>query len=348
MNEIYICHQYLDKSHFFALYRCAEKNGYVIKDYIILGKRHIMNRMGKQMLYEHKFVLAIIECVQSLIKLRNLRKLNNKIIIVGLAPYDYRMNKYANVFKRNKSIYFTSWQFWDGTNFPMGDLQNKLEFEKLLKTSFTAAACVSKVTERQVKEFIPRTAVVNHSIPVTEYRKKNKNMEENRYLFLGRLAQVKNVNYILDYLKKNPFANIEIDIAGRGKLLVDIQNAEKKDKRIHYLGHLTKDEIKVNLHKYKYLILPSKEEPFGIVLLEALAAGVPSIVSTALGPDEIIEDGKTGLKFDLSDGYNGFGMAMKRAQQLQNDEYEMMVQNCLLECQNYSEESIFKKWKAIL
>ena len=96
------------------------------------------------------------------------------------------------------------------------------------------------------------------------------------------------------------------------------------------------------------MILPSKEEPFGIVLLEALAAGVPSIVSNALGPDEIIDNEKTGIKFSLTDGYKGFETAMKKSQQLPECEYKKMVQNCLLESQKYSEEAIFKKWKTVL
>lgn len=349
MKEVYICHQYLDKSHFLALYKCAEENGYLIKDYIVLGKKHIINRMGKQILYEHKFFSAIRECVCSLNKIHEFKKLRDKTIIVGLAPYDYRMNKYADVFKRNRSVYFTSWQFWDGSNFPMGDLKNKAAFEEILRTSFTAAACVSKVTECQVKEFIPKTAVVNHSIPVSEYQTKDEqDMGGHRYLFLGRLAPAKNLNYILDYLRQNPEDNIEIDIAGQGKLLEDVQNLENEDGRLHYLGKLSKDEIKADLHKYKYLILPSKEEPFGIVLLEALAAGVPSIVSNALGPDEIIDNEKTGIKFSLADGYKGFETAMKKSQQLSECEYKKMVQNCLLESQKYSEKAIFKKWKTIL
>lgn len=349
MKDIYICHQYLDKSHFLALYKCAEKNGYEIKDYIVLGKKHIINRMGKQILYEHKFFSAIIECANSFCKIQNFKKLKDEIIIVGLAPYDYRMNKYANVFKKNKSVYFTSWQFWDGSNYPMGDLNNKLEFEEILRTSFTAAACVSKITERQVKTFIPKTTVVNHSIPVSEYQKKDVNhINGNRYLFLGRLAPVKNVDYILEYLKRNPLDDVQIDIAGEGIMISEVQKLEKTDHRLHYLGRLSKEEIKANLFKYKYLILPSREEPFGIVLLEALAAGVPSIVSNALGPDEIIEDMKTGLKFSLSDGYSGFEMVMKRAQQLSTDTYKIMVQNCLIESHNYCEESIFEKWKTVL
>lgn len=348
MKEIYICHQYVDQSHFLALYKCAEENGYVIKDYVVLGKKHIFNRMGKQMLYEQKFFSAIKECACSLYKIRKFKKLKDKILIVGLAPYDYRMNKYKNVFKQNISVYFTSWQFWDGSNFPMGNLKNKMAFENILKTSFVAAACVSKVSEHQVKEFIPKTTVVNHSIPVSQYQKKNEqDMRSRRYLFLGRLASVKNVNYVLDYLRKNPAADIEIDVAGQGKLLDDVQNLEKEDKRLHYLGKLSKEEIKERLHQYKYLILPSKEEPFGIVLLEALAAGVPSIVSNALGPDEIIVDKETGLKFALSDGYKGFEAAMEESQLLNEEDYRKMVQNCLLESRKYSEESIFEKWKVI-
>lgn len=349
MKEIYICHQYLDKSHFLAIYKCAEQNGFVVKDYIVLGNKHIINRMGKQILYEHKLASAIQECVFSLRKIQKLKKLEDKIIIVGLAPYDYLMNKYAEIFKKNKSIYFTSWQFWDGSDFPRGSIENKDKFEELLRNSFYAAACVSQVTEKQVNTFIPKTAVVNHSIPIAEYKKKEVgNIQENRYLFLGRLAPAKNIGYILEYMKNNPNEKIEIDIAGQGALLEDVKNAEGVDARIHYLGLWSKEEIKERLYQYKFLLLPSKEEPFGIVLLEALAAGVPSIVSTALGPDEIIEDGKTGLKFNLDDEYKGFEEAMRRAQSIEEDAYSAMITNCLIASEQYSEEAVFKKWKTIL
>ncbi|MCI9618311.1 MAG: glycosyltransferase [Eubacterium sp.] len=349
MKEIYICHQYFDKSHFGAIYKCAKQNGYEVKDYIVLEKKHIINRMGKQILYEHKYAVAIKEFVNSLVKIQKFKKLKNKIVIVGLAPYDYLLNKYKNVFKNNHSIYFTSWQFWNGSIFPRGNLKNRKNFELALKNSFIAAACVSKISEQQIKNFIPKTAVVNHSIPVKEYRKKStETIHKNKYLFLGRLAPVKNISFILEYMKENPSSNIQVDFAGQGVQLPEVQSAVNTDSRIHYLGRLSKKEIKECLCEYKYLLLPSQEEPFGIVLLEAFAAGVPCIVSNALGPDEIIDNLITGLKFDLKDGFKGFTAVMNHSQLLSEDTYNIMVQNCLKESERYSEEIIFEKWKTIL
>ena len=49
-------------------------------------------------------------------------------------------------------------------------------------------------------------------------------------------------------------------------------------------------------------VLPSRHEPFGIVVLEAWAAGKPVIVSNVGGLRRLVDGGKDGLVFDSGDG----------------------------------------------
>ncbi len=49
------------------------------------------------------------------------------------------------------------------------------------------------------------------------------------------------------------------------------------------------------------IVVPSDHEPFGMIVLEALAAGTPVVASDSGGPAEILEDGRSGLLFRTGD-----------------------------------------------
>ncbi|MDR3543886.1 MAG: glycosyltransferase family 4 protein [Desulfosporosinus sp.] len=349
MKEVYICHQYLDKSHFEAIYKEAEKHEYKVVDYIVLGKRHIINKFGKEVIYKHRGISAFRDCLSSFAKLFKFKRLKGKILIVGLAPYDFLMNKYEKVFKNNQTLYFTSWQYWDGTQYPQGKLENRARFEEIVSTAFKGIACVSSVTENQVRIFNVNTVIVNHSIDVNSYKKKAlPSMSKTRkYIFLGRFEEAKNIEYLLKWLRNNKGADVTFYFAGSGSLQNQIIEGAKVDSRIHFLGMLAKESIKTHLCQYDFLVLPSKEEPFGIVLLEALAAGVPCVVSNAFGPNEIITTGETGFVFDLKESIQGFSDAIYRSLEMSGEEYRMMVERCICESAKYSPEAIFTQWKKL-
>lgn len=348
-KEIYIIHQYLEKSHFKALYDNVDDYGYNIKQFIILDKVFILKRFAKGIIREKKVFKSVSNLYIDINNLVKLRFLKHKTLIVGIAPYDKLMNKYHKIFKKNNSIYFTSWQTWDGSNFPRGNIKNKYMYEKLMRESFNGISCVSKLTNESMKLFSENTDVVNHAIRVDEYKKKKYNNMKNykKYIFLGRFEERKNINLILEWIDKNKDTSFEFDFAGEGFLEDDIKKMAIKDSRVKLLGLINKDQIKKVLREYDYLVLPSKEEPFGIVLIEALAAGVPCIVSNAPGPKEIISNKYNGFVFDKSDRED-FYRIMSESLKINDEKYREISYNSLKSAEIYDSKNIVKKWINII
>jgi glycosyltransferase involved in cell wall biosynthesis len=63
---------------------------------------------------------------------------------------------------------------------------------------------------------------------------------------------------------------------------------------VSVLGSLPQAELARRLRAADCLVLPSRNESFGMVVPEALAAGLPAIVSDRVGAAELISEGRTG------------------------------------------------------
>jgi glycogen(starch) synthase len=70
---------------------------------------------------------------------------------------------------------------------------------------------------------------------------------------------------------------------------------------VEFVGHLSDRSLAALLTAADAVVLPSRYEPFGIVALEAAAAGTPLVASTAGGLGEVVLDGVTGLSFAPGD-----------------------------------------------
>jgi glycosyltransferase involved in cell wall biosynthesis len=79
--------------------------------------------------------------------------------------------------------------------------------------------------------------------------------------------------------------------------------------RITFLGH--RDDVQSVLAASDIVVMPSFAEPFGLVILEALAAGAPIVASNAGGHPEVIENGVTGLLVPPGDAAR-FAAAIRR------------------------------------
>ncbi len=90
-------------------------------------------------------------------------------------------------------------------------------------------------------------------------------------------------------------------IAGRGRYLAELQTQIDVDgvsNIIELPGYLDDRRLRSLLHRAACVVVPSLYEPFGIVALEALAAGAPLIVAHTGGLAELVEGTDAGITFE--------------------------------------------------
>jgi len=90
-------------------------------------------------------------------------------------------------------------------------------------------------------------------------------------------------------------------IAGRGSYLPELQtqiDVEGVSDIIELPGYLSDAELRSMIHRAGCVVIPSLYEPFGIVALEALAAGAPLIVARTGGLAELIAGTDAGVTFE--------------------------------------------------
>ncbi len=163
-------------------------------------------------------------------------------------------------------------------------------------------AAISNVVKERVKKYYDYDADVIY--PPVEVRKiqaaKKVNRKENWFLYLGRVETYKGVDLAI---KACVNAGVPLKIAGKGDHFEAMKELVKKLNAkglVKFLGYVT-DEQKINLlSRTKALIFPVRDEDFGIVPVEANAAGTPVIAYKEGGVLETIsqDNPKTGIFFD--------------------------------------------------
>lgn len=111
-------------------------------------------------------------------------------------------------------------------------------------------------------------------------------------LYVGRLAAMKGVDTFLRAAGRvvPKFPDVLFVVAGEGSeysRLLHLTAALGIGERVMFLGKVSEEERELLLAGSSVFVLPSVVEPFGIAALEAMAAGVPTIVSKTSGVAEI-------------------------------------------------------------
>lgn len=125
--------------------------------------------------------------------------------------------------------------------------------------------------------------------------------EEKVVLFVGRLAEKKGVTYLIEAMKR---VKAKLVIVGEGPLRGELQEQVKRQllgDKVIFMGARSHDELPEIYASADVFVTPSitakdkDKEGFGLVILEAMASGVPVVASQSGGITEIIVHEHNGL-----------------------------------------------------
>jgi len=126
----------------------------------------------------------------------------------------------------------------------------------------------------------------------------SKNPKES-FIHAGRIIQEKGADIAIQGAKK---AKVKLSIIGIAKKEGDYWQKKIKphlDKNITYKGIVPLTKVFKFYQNSKALIFPIQwEEPFGLVMIEAMACGTPVIAFNRGAVPEVVKDGKTGFVID--------------------------------------------------
>lgn len=128
-----------------------------------------------------------------------------------------------------------------------------------------------------------------------------------RYLYVGRLSPEKSIDTLIRAFAvvSRTLPNARLAIVGKGKQEAELRTLAAElgvATNVDFIGSRVDDALVQEYASSTALVLPSRSEPWGLVVNEALSFGCPVVVSDRCGCfPELVRDGVTGFGFPWGD-----------------------------------------------
>lgn len=185
-----------------------------------------------------------------------------------------------------------------------------------------------------------------------EYNSRS-HLNNNDLIYVGRLEPEKGVLDLIEITEKIKITipDIKLDIYGEGSQLDMMKKLTKEkdlESNIIFHGFKAPEDLKKAYAKSSLFVLPSHKESFGIVILEAMSCGVPTIAfDEATGAKDIIENKIDGY---IIKNRNIDEMVEQTIKYLKSSkkEKESLQKKAIKKVNAYKENSISKEWYKLL
>lgn len=246
---------------------------------------------------------------------------------------------------------------WAGTIdnlvFP-AEYQKRLEEEPHVADKVIAASQFTKATllEVGIKEenivLLPLGCDIEH-VPYRSRLGANRNNTPLKILYAGTVTQRKGVSYLLDAVVslKKEIEKGEVEFHFIGGIQSNPEILKPFAKWIHYHPPVSQQELFKLYSRYDALLLPTIFEGFGLVIVEAMAAGLPVITTPhSIGP-ELIRSGENGFIIPIRDS-KAIEDAVLKMRHLSDSEYYNMSISARESAEEYSWKSYQSRLKLLL
>ena len=137
--------------------------------------------------------------------------------------------------------------------------------------------------------------VLFNGIELGDYSTSSPTPRENAIFFIGRHEERKGLSNLLEALAQLPH-DVRLWIASDGPQTAELKTRFASDSRIEWLGRISDSEKISRMSRASVFCAPSLHgESFGVVLLEAMAAGTPVVASNLDGYRNVATDNETAL-----------------------------------------------------
>ena len=177
-------------------------------------------------------------------------------------------------------------------------------------------------------------------------------LESKNIISVGRLAKEKGFDDLLKLYKRisNKYPDWKLNIVGDGTektKLLELTEELKLTNKVIFHGYQNKEYINNLLNDSSIFVLTSHTESFGLVVIEAMACGIPCVSYTsAQGVNEIIDNEENGF---LIKNRNQDEMVEKISLLIEDEKLrKKMGKNAKEKSKNYDSNVILEEWKKII